>query len=328
MLSGSTIDLDTFAEIVSFVESVDEVNDNIVSNLTANTGASIDSLEVQVGADASDADASIDSLETALGNEINATNSDVTNIGASIDSLEVATGGDTTAINNSIDSLEVQVGADAADADASIDSLETAVSGNDGDITDLGASVDSLETLVAADAADADASIDSLETQVGGVASDLSDYEGDANASIDSLETLAAAIQSDVDANEADADASIDSLETALNGFAKEAFVHLAVTGLVSGNGATNAVLGTDGSNGGDNVTEASGTYTFDLAVPMEAVNAVEGEAGLIDLQINGLGVDHSAVRWNNANSFSIIEAQLGYVLEASDKVEFKYIRD
>ena len=321
MLSGSTLDLDTFAEVVAFVESVDTVNDNIVTNLTAQTGASIDSLEIQVSADASDADASIDSLETALGNEITATNGDVTAISASIDSLESATGGDTTAINSSIDSLETLVAADASDADASIDSLETAVTGNDGDITNLGASVDSLETLVGADAADADASIDSLETQVSGVASDLSEYEGDANASIDSLETL-------VGADAADADASIDSLETALNGFAKEAYVHLAVTGLVSGSGATDAVLATDGSNGGDNVTESAGQYTFDLAIPMEAVNAIEGEAGIIDLQINGLGVDHSAVRWNNANSFTLIEAQLGYVLEASDRIEFKYIKD
>ena len=60
----------------------------------------------------------------------------------------------------------------------------------------------------------------------------------------------------------------------------------------------------------------------------MEAANSIEGEAGLIDLQINGLGVDHSAVRWNSATQFDILEAQLGYVLEASDRVEFKYIKD
>ena len=215
---------------------------------------------------------------------------------ASVDSLESATGGDTTAINSSIDSLETLVAADASDADASIDSLET---------------------LVGADAADADASIDSLETAVTGNDGDITNL----GASVDSLETV-------VGADAADADASIDSLETALNGFAKEAFIHLAVTGLVSGNGATTAVLDTAGSNNGDNVTENAGEYVFDLAVPMEAANAIEGEAGLIDLQINGLGVDHSAVRWNNANSFSILESQLGYVLEASDRVEFKYIRD
>ena len=113
-----------------------------------------------------------------------------------------------------------------------------------------------------------------------------------------------------------------------MNGFAKEAFVHLAVTGLISGSGATTQVLDTAGTANGDNVTEAAGVYTFDLAVPMEAANAIEGEAGLIDLQINGLGVDHDAVRWNNANSFSLIESSLGYILEASDTVEFKYIRD
>ena len=159
----------------------------------------------------------------------------------------------------------------------------------------------------------------------------LADAEDDAIASVGSLATGeddAIASIGSLATGEDDAIASIGSIEAALDGFAKEAYVHLAVTGLVSGSGNTDPVLGTDGSNGGDNVTEASGVFTFDLAIPMEAVNAVEGEAGLVDLQINGLGVDHSAVRWNNANSFSIIEAQLGYVLEASDRVEFKYIKD
>ena len=103
MLSGSSLDLDTFAEIVSFVESVDTVNDGLVSDLTTNTGASIDSLEVVVsglsgGSEASidsleifedAAIASIDSLETALGNEITATDNEVNAINASIDSLEL-----------------------------------------------------------------------------------------------------------------------------------------------------------------------------------------------------------------------------------------------
>ena len=121
MLSGSSLDLDTFAEIVSFVESVDTVNDGLVSSLTANTGASIDSLEVQVTGLTGGSGASIDSLEiyvdgisSDLAAEITATNGDVTAINASVDSLETAlsseistTDGEITAINASINSLEL-----------------------------------------------------------------------------------------------------------------------------------------------------------------------------------------------------------------------------
>ena len=113
-----------------------------------------------------------------------------------------------------------------------------------------------------------------------------------------------------------------------MNGFAKEAYIHLAATGLVSGNGATSAVLDTTGANGGDNVTEASGVYSFDLAIPMEGNNSTEYEANLVWLKVNGLGVDHNAIRVNSATQFDLMEAQLGYTLEASDLVEFKYIRD
>ncbi len=108
ILSGSAIDLDSFAEIVSFVASVDTLNDGIVSDLTANTGASIDSLEAVVGSNGGSADASIDSLETEAAG------------------------------------IQSDVDANEADADASIDSLETALTGA---VSNSDASINSLELM-------------------------------------------------------------------------------------------------------------------------------------------------------------------------------------
>ena len=59
----------------------------------------------------------------------------------------------------------------------------------------------------------------------------------------------------------------------------------------------------------------------------MEATTAVDAEANLF-VEVNGLGVSHSAVRFINQNTWALNEASLGYTLEASDVVEFKYIRD
>ena len=59
----------------------------------------------------------------------------------------------------------------------------------------------------------------------------------------------------------------------------------------------------------------------------MEATAAVAGEANLF-VEVNGLGVSHNAVRYVNQNTWALNEAGLGYTLEASDVVEFKYIRD
>ena len=59
----------------------------------------------------------------------------------------------------------------------------------------------------------------------------------------------------------------------------------------------------------------------------MEAVGGVDGEANLF-VEVNGLGVSHGAVRIQNQNTWQLEESGLGYTLEPSDVVEFKYIRD
>ena len=178
MLSGSTLDLDTFAEIVSFVESVDTVNDGLVSDLTSVTGASIDSLETQVSGLSGGSEASIDSLETLVGVVQSDVDQNELDADASIDSLETLAGAAAVKVDvdASIDSLETLAGLiqsdvdqNELDADASIDSLETAlgneISATNTDVTDLSASIDSLEGAAAVKV-DVDASIDSLEQMV------------------------------------------------------------------------------------------------------------------------------------------------------------------
>jgi hypothetical protein len=241
------------------------------------------------------------SLTTALSNN---TSNDVL-VSNALSAEISATNSDVT----SIDAVLASVGGDAAIGAVS-DALSTEISTTNSEVT-------SLEVLIS--------SGDSLDVVISNA---LSTEVSTTNSEVLSLDTLIDGVSSDLSSEISATGSEITSLETALNGFAKESFIHLVATGLVSGSGQTVQVFDTAGVINGDNVTEAAGTYTFDLVIPMEAVNAIEGEAGLIDLQINGLGVDHSAVRWNNATSFSLMESQLGYVLDADDRVEFKYIRD
>ena len=263
---------------------------------------------------------------------------------------------------NSVDNAsDLDLIAEMASVDTRFDSADTRFDGLDTNEASMEAIDSAISNALATEISTTDTEIGSLEvidSAVSNALTNLQNNVGDidqpsleaidsaisnalaaeistTDTEVGSLEVIDSAISnalateiSTTDGEISDLQDSVDSLESQLNGFAKEAFVHLAVTGLVSGSGATVGVLDTTGAANGDNVTESSGVYTFDLVVPMEAANAIEGEAGLIDLQINGLGVDHDAVRWNSQTSFSILESQLGYVLEASDRVEFKYIRD
>jgi hypothetical protein len=151
ILDGSTVDLDQFAEVVSYVQGLDLVNDN-----------SFISRELYVNNYLTSLDASVDSLETALAGEIEATNDDVTAIGASIDSLELALNNGSGALVDSVDSLELALAAEISTTNAevaginlSIDSLELAlaneIEATNGDVLAIIDSVDSLELALTAE---------------------------------------------------------------------------------------------------------------------------------------------------------------------------------
>jgi hypothetical protein len=90
ILDGSDVDLDQFAEIVTFVNSIDVVNDGLLSDFISVANQSVDSLESALSVEISETNADVTSLEDALSAEIAATDADVTAINASIDSIELA----------------------------------------------------------------------------------------------------------------------------------------------------------------------------------------------------------------------------------------------
>jgi len=102
ILDGSSVDLDQFSEVVSFVEAIDLANDNqFASYVLANDG--INTAQNN----------SIDSLESALSAEIFATNGDVTGINLSIDSLESALSAEISATNADVVSIDAAITAEA-----------------------------------------------------------------------------------------------------------------------------------------------------------------------------------------------------------------------
>ena len=145
--AGAT--LDTFQELVSFVESLDDVDGVEIVNL----GLSVDSLETAVTGEASSRTTAVSSLNTRIA----ADEGDMTAVVASVDSLETAISGEATsrgaadtALQASVDSLETAVSGEASSRTTSVSSLDTRIAADEGDMTAVEASVDSLETAVSA----------------------------------------------------------------------------------------------------------------------------------------------------------------------------------
>jgi len=135
ILNGSTADLDQFAEVIAYVNSVDTVGDLDLTNALAVVNASIDSLE--------DVDTAI---SNALNAEISTTNGEIKALQDSVGSLETF---EDEAIQ-SIDSLELLAGGSTisdlqSDLDAVSDALSTEIDATDVEVSDLQDSVDALQ---------------------------------------------------------------------------------------------------------------------------------------------------------------------------------------
>jgi hypothetical protein len=128
-------ELDSFVEVIAYVNSVDAVGDLDLTNALATVNASIDSLE--------DVDTA---LSTALNNEINTTNGEIKVLQDAVSSLDTF---ENEAIA-SIDSLELLAGGSTiadlqSDLDAVSDALSTEISTTNDEVSDLQDSVDALE---------------------------------------------------------------------------------------------------------------------------------------------------------------------------------------
>ena len=186
--AGAT--LDTFQELVSFVESLDDVDGVEIVNL----GLSVDSLETAVTGEASSRTTAVSSLNTRIA----ADEGDMTAVVASVDSLETAISGEATsrgaadtALQASVDSLETAVSGEASSRTTSVSSLDTRIAADEGDMTAVEASVNSLETAVSGEASSRTTSVSSLDTRIAADEGDMTAVE----ASVDSLETAVSAIE-------------------------------------------------------------------------------------------------------------------------------------
>lgn len=135
ILQGAGADLDQFAEVIAYVNSVDTVGDLDLTNALAVVNASIDSLE------------NVDTaISTALATEISTTNGEIKALQDSVGSLETF---EDEAIA-SIDSLELLAGgtivADLqSDLEAVSSALVTEISTTDGEISALESDVADLQ---------------------------------------------------------------------------------------------------------------------------------------------------------------------------------------
>jgi len=358
ILQGADADTDNFSEVISYINSVDAASDlDLVNEMTSvdTRFGSVDTRFGVVNTDIGSLEVIDSAISNALSTEIATTNTEIgslelidsavstalsnlqNNVG-DIDqpSLEAIDSAVSNALSTEIATTDTEVGSLEVIDSAISNALSTEIATTDTEIGSLEL-IDSAvsQALATLDTTVGNIDIASLEVIDSAVSNALSTEIATTDTEVVSLETIDSAISTalstEIATTGTEIDAlqdSVDSLESQLNGFAKEAYIHLAATGLVSGNGATSAVLDTTGANVGDNVTEATQTYIFDLAIPIEGNNTTEMEANLVWVKVNGLGVDHNAVRVNNSTSWTLLESSLGYQLEASDLVEFKYIRD
>jgi hypothetical protein len=127
ILNGSTADLDQFAEVIAYVNSVDTVGDLDLTNALAVVNASIDSLE---GVDTA--------ISNALSTEILTTGGEISDLQDSVDALQAAD----VVIDASIDSLEL-IAIDSFAAGLRIHQMGTVTaSAADGGIFTVGTAVD------------------------------------------------------------------------------------------------------------------------------------------------------------------------------------------
>lgn len=321
ILAGAAANLDSFAEVISYLNSVDADNDldlvNALSSIDTrmSTGESTDVV-----------------LSNALSTEIAATDAEVS-------SIDVVLGGLASA--SAFGSLETRVSEDESDLASAIGSIDTRISleedQHSGDYAEL-------SSVNASEVASIDVRLSTEEDQhstdyanisqevideVGSIDLRLSNEEDQHSSDYATLSQEVIDEVNSIDTRLSDADAGIGSLETALDGFAKEAYIHGIVSDIDTVAGSpTTGVLDSAGVALGDSATGNVGGAIFDLALPVEGNNFVEMEANLVLVTINGHFVPAAAIRFVSPQEFTISDAQLGYVIEPTDVVEYKYIKD
>ena len=183
ILLAADADKDSFAEIVSLINSVDASNDSAFAGYVTTNNASIDSLEA---------------VDSDLQRQITANDSDITSLDTRVTADEAALASEITRATNREDAIEA--------------ALEAEIGATNADFVLDRASIDSLEVVDAGLASD----IGSVDTRITGVEGDLA-AEITRAGSVETVlsDALAAEILS-TNAEQLAQDASIDSLEVAV----------------------------------------------------------------------------------------------------------------
>ena len=163
ILAGSDVDLDQFAEVIAYVDSLDTADGGALTTALGSIDTAISvgivadaavsgALVAEISATASD----VLSIETVLGTM--GTSETIENISNGLSSEIAATNSDVTAINNSIDNLEAQTASAATDAElgAVSDALVSEIATTGGEITAINNSIDALQAQTASAATDAE----------------------------------------------------------------------------------------------------------------------------------------------------------------------------
>jgi hypothetical protein len=216
ILDGSTVDLDQFSEVVSFVEAIDLANDNqfasyVLANDATNAAqnGSIDSLESGLSAEIvarGNGDAALNdlivSLEEKHDREMGEHHTEHTSLIAAEESRAIVEEGK---LADSVDSLESALSAEIFATNADVTSIDLAIADNatrDGWLAD---SVDSLESALSAEIVATNADVDSIDLRLGEVSGDL----------VDSVDSLESALSAEISATNADV-ASLELIDGSL----------------------------------------------------------------------------------------------------------------
>ena len=241
ILDGSTVDLDQFAEVVAYVDSLDLADDNFLANEIAsmnlrdtNLEASVDSLEGTQGSQ----DTRMTGIEGDLSTEISATDSEVVSLNARVSAeeflraqvdgtlanditleAEARIAGDLSLttrlateegaraegdlhLQNSVDSIETQLGNVSGDLVGSVDSLEVALSA---EISATNSDVTRIDAALSAEISATNSDVNSIDLRV-------SQEESLAVFNNDSQDTRMTGIEGDLSAEISATDSEVVSL--------------------------------------------------------------------------------------------------------------------
>ena len=335
ILQGADANTDNFSEVISYINSVDAASDLDLVNEMSSVDTRFASGDTRFGG----IDTGIGSLEvidSAISNALTALDNEVGRI--DIGSLEAIDSAVSNALATEISTTDTEIGSLEVIDSAVSNALATEISTTDTEIGSLEVIQSAVSNALATEISTTDTEVGSLEVIDSAISNALAALDTTVgNIDVASLEVIDSAISnalateiSTTDGEISDLQDSVDSLESQLNGFAKEAFIQGAFSGIVTGGGMTVPVVDTTGAqlDGGSNVTENAGVAVVDLVTEIEGANDLEREANLLFVTINGQYVNHDAVRINGSTSFSVIGGSLGFDLEADDVLEFKYIKN